>query len=340
MTLPAILPRPVTSLFDRPHLLVVVDTEEEFAWDRPFDRRSTATATIPAQDRVHAIYDRYGVVPTYVMDYPVATAPASAAYLRRLVDAGRAAFGTHCHPWVTPPYAEEVNERNSYHGNLPAALEAEKLAESTKAVADAMGSAPRIFKAGRYGLGPHSFEALLHLGYTLDCSIVPHTSFSADHGPDFRGMPAEPFFTDSSCRLLEVPLTVGYSGLLHGWGRRCGGAIDHPALRTMRIPGIASRLRLLERAKLSPEGFDAAILCRLMRALVAQGQQVFTLAYHSPSLAPGYTPYVRTESDLANFLQRIDTVLRFFRDALGGAFTTLAAVEHAARAAAKIRLAA
>jgi len=335
MTLPSILPRPVARIFDRPQLLVVVDAEEEFAWDRPFERRSTATTTIPAQDRVHALYDRYGVLPTYVMDYPVATAPVAAAYLRRLVDDGRAAFGAHCHPWVTPPHEEDVNARNSYHGNLPPALEAAKLAETTRAVADAMGSAPRIFKAGRYGLGPHSFDALQDLDYTLDCSIVPHTSFSADHGPDFRAMPAEPFFTDSSCRLLEVPLTVGYAGMLQSWGRRCGGAINHPALRSLHVPGVASRLRLLERIKLSPEGFDAPTLCRLLRALAAQGQQVFTLTYHSPSLVPGHTPYVRNEFDLADFLRRIDIVLRFFRDTLGGAFTTLAAVEHAVRAAEK-----
>jgi hypothetical protein len=339
MITPPIMLRPMARLFERPQLLVVVDTEEEFAWDRPFDRRSTATTTIQAQDRAHAIYDRYGVTPTYVMDYPVATTPASAAYLRRLVDAGRATFGTHCHPWVTPPHEEDVNERNSFHGNLPQELEMAKISESTRAVAEAMGSAPCIFKAGRYGLGPYSFEALQHLGYTLDCSVVPHTSFAAAHGPDFRGMPAEPFFTDPSYRLFEVPMTVGYSGLLQGWGQRYGRAIDHPALRTMRIPGIASLLCLLERAKLSPEGFNAATQCRLLRALVAQGQQVFTLTYHSPSLVPGHTPYVRSDSDLADFLQRIDTVLRFFRDALGGTFTTLAGVEHAARTALKTELA-
>ena len=92
----------------------------------------------------------------------------------------------------------------------------------------------------------------------------------------------------------------------------------------MRIPGIASRFGLLERAKLSPEGFDAATQCRLLHALVAQGQQVFTMTYHSPSLVPGHTPYVRSESRSGSFLQRIDSVLRFFRDALGGVFTTLA----------------
>ena len=55
-----------------PELLVVVDTEEEFDWSAPFSREATATRSIPAQARAHDIYDRLGVVPTYVVEYPVA----------------------------------------------------------------------------------------------------------------------------------------------------------------------------------------------------------------------------------------------------------------------------
>ena len=55
-----------------PELLIVVDTEEEFDWTRPFSRDAVATRSIPAQARAHAIYDRLGIVPTYVVDYPVA----------------------------------------------------------------------------------------------------------------------------------------------------------------------------------------------------------------------------------------------------------------------------
>jgi hypothetical protein len=40
--------------------------------------------------------------------------------------------------------------------------------------------------------------------------------------------------------------------------------------------------------------------------------------YHSPSLAPGHTPYVRTEGDLAGFLKSLETVCRFFVEELGG----------------------
>ena len=332
MSLPALQPQPAaTGRFDRPQLLVVVDTEEEFVWDRPFDRASTATTSIPAQDHAHAVYDRYGVVPTYVMDHPVATSAAAARYLRGLVDAGRADFGTHCHPWVTPPHDEAVSAYNSFHGNLPPALEAAKIAASTEAVAQAMGRAPRIFKAGRYGLGPQTFDTLVELGYTLDCSFVPHTSFAAADGPDFSATPEQPFFTDSTRCLLEVPLTVGYSGVFSALGRRHNGFIDAPLARRLRLPGILSRLGLMERARLSPEGFDAATQCRLLRAMTAQGQRVFTLSYHSPSLVPGHTPYVQNDADLQQFLHCIDTVLRYFRDALGGSFTTLSALERRLR---------
>jgi hypothetical protein len=57
--------------------------------------------------------------------------------------------------------------------------------------------------------------------------------------------------------------------------------------------------------------------------MVRSGRQFFTLSYHSPSLAPGHTPYVTNEAELADFLKRIETVLLFFRDQLGGRFTTL-----------------
>ena len=326
MSLPPFQPQLAKLNFDRPQLLVVVDTEEEFDWQQPFDRRRTSTASIPAQDRAHAIYDRYGVVPTYVMDYPVATAPVAARYLRRLVDAGRADFGTHCHPWVTPPHDEAVNNVNSFHGNLPPELEAAKIRASTDAVAQAFGAAPLSFKAGRYGLGPKTFDTLIELGYTVDCSFVPHTSFRALSGPDFYGTPEQPFFTDSTRRLLEVPLTVGYSGPLNAFGRKVNGFVDAPLAQGLRLPGILSRLGLMERARLSPEGFDAATQCRLLRAMVAQGVRVFTMTYHSPSLAPGHTPYVPDEAALDAFLGCIDTVLDCFQNELGGGFTTLAAL--------------
>jgi hypothetical protein len=45
---------------------------------------------------------------------------------------------------------------------------------------------------------------------------------------------------------------------------------------------------------------------------------VFVLTYHSPSLAPGHTPYVRTAADLQYFLGWIEAYLAFFFGEIGG----------------------
>ena len=328
---PDLKPQPVDLRLQAPVLVVVVDTEEEFNWNLPFDRASTATRSIPAQDRVHEIYDRFGVVPTYVMDYPVASSPQASRYLRTLVDSGRAEFGTHCHPWVTPPHGEAVTVFNSFHGNLPIELEAAKIRSSTDAVAQAFGRAPKVFKAGRYGLGPHTMGILQELGYTVDCSYVPHTSFTREGGPSFHHTPVQPFFTDASRALLEVPMTVGVFGALGSVGRRVPAIFDNTLSRASRLPGMANRLGLLERLRLSPEGYDLESQTRVMSALFKQGLKVFTLTYHSPTLQPGNTPYVNNEEDLTRFLATIEGVLSFFRDRLGGTFSTLKDIDLLAR---------
>ena len=61
---------------------------------------------------------------------------------------------------------------------------------------------------------------------------------------------------------------------------------------------------------------------RLTRALLRKGHRVFSFAYHSPSLAPGNTPYVRTEADLRGFLGRIEQYLEFFTGEVGGRAAT------------------
>ena len=307
-----------------PELAIVVDTEEEFDWNAPFSRSATATRSIPAQVRAHEIYDRLGVVPTYVVDYPVATDPEAVAFLRWLRDAGRAEIGAHLHPWVTPPQVEEVNRRHSYPGNLPAELERAKIAWLTASIEAGFGERPIVFKAGRHGFGPNTARLLVEFGYRIDCSQLPYTDLSHDEGPDFRGIPAEPWWLDEG--LLEVPVTIGFFGAAAAAGPRLGRLFDSPAAARMRLPGLLARSGLVARSRLTPEGVSAEEQCRLIEALAGRGQQIFTLVYHSPSLEPGHTPYVRDEAELADFLKSLERVLTFFRDRIGGKFTTVSQI--------------
>lgn len=309
---PLILPRN-----SQPLLVVVVDTEEEFDWSRPLSRANVATTAIAAQRIAHdKVFSPLGVRPVYVADYPVATDPSAVAALAALATAGACEIGAHLHPWVTPPHDEIVCPRNSYAGNLPPALERAKLRLLTETIERAFGHRPQAYKAGRYGIGRHTAAALADLGYRVDFSVVPRTAFTADGGPDFRGRDAHPSLWPGG--LLELPTSAGFSGAMAGLG-----PVLHPRL-PRPLPGLLARTRLLERARLTPEGVSLAEMIRLTRALFAQGIRVFNLAYHSPSLVPGHTPYVRTPEDLADFLDRLRGYLSFFGDSLGGAFVTAA----------------
>src|SRR5688572_24876940 len=196
----------------------------------------------------------------------------------------KAEIGAHLHPWVTPPHLEEVSHRNSYQCNLPAELERAKIETLTAAIEAAFGERPTAFKAGRHGFGRNTARALSEFGYRVDCSQLPHTDLSADEGPDFRGLPAEPYWLDAGRGLLEVPVTIGFFGAAAALGPRLGRLFDSPALARLRVPGLLARSGLVARTRLTPEGVSAEEQCRLIEALARRGQAIFSLVYHSPSL--------------------------------------------------------
>lgn len=308
-----------------PVLVVIIDTEEEFPWDRPFDRANVGTTSISGQPLMHErVFDKFGIVPTYMCDWPVVTTAGSIATLRRLAEEGRCEIGTHLHPWVSPPYEEKVSRFNSYAGNLPRDLEYEKLRMLTDAIGQSFGRAPLAFKAGRYGLGQHTAESIASLGYMIDASVVPYTSFVDDGGPDFRAYDADPYwFTVGGRRLLELPVTTGYAGWLRQFGPDLHELAQSRFGRSVRMGGILARLRALERIRLSPEVATEEEMRRLTSSLVAGGCEVFSLTYHSPSMVPGHTPYVRDQADLHRFIASVDKYCSWFQDSLGGQFMSL-----------------
>src|SRR6266567_1018677 len=302
---------------DAPHLHVVVDTEPEFDWNRPFDRTLTSVRSTAAQVRAQAIFDEYGLRPIYVVDYAVASQPEGYEPIREIFDRHACAIGAHLHPWVTPPFSETVSEYNSYGGNLPPDLEAAKLRALVAAIKQAFGVSPLFFKAGRYGIGPSTLETLAGLGFSVDFSIMPGADFRSTGGPDFR------FVGTAPCRaiahdVLSIPMTRAAIGVLRRLPSHVNAALRSGVSRKLWIPGFFARTGLLNVVTLTPEGVTAEEQVRLIRSLANRGHRMFVLHYHSPSLAPGNTPYVRTERDLAELLGRIEKVCRFFFREFGG----------------------
>jgi glycosyltransferase involved in cell wall biosynthesis len=308
--------------FDRPVLITTVDAEEDFDWTRPISRAATSVTSMRSQHLAHRVFERHGAIPTYMVDYPVASKDEGRGPLRELIQSGACQIGAQLHPWVTPPFVENVSARNSYQGNLPAALEFGKIQVLTEELEAAFGTRPRIFRAGRYGVGPNTGDLLRHFGYEADSSVVPCWNFADKGGPDFRHMTAWPCWIDPERSLLELPVSSAIVGV----------AADLPSVLSSRLfggrseqvglPSVLANLGLLERIKLTPEGMTISEAKRLVRHMANIGHKVFVLTYHSPSLEPGHTPYVRSKEDLTRFLAWLSEFYDYFTKDLGGICAT------------------
>ena len=230
-----------------------------------------------------------------IVGAPVARSRLAAEILRAPLAAGTAEIGVQLHPWVNPPFDEEVTPANSYAGNLPAELERAKFSTLRDEIERNFGVPPAIYRAGRYGVGPNSAAMLIDGGIAVDTSVRTKFDYSHSGGPNFRGHPLAPYWlADDERRLLELPLTTVFWGLL----RRQGDWL-YPALwRMPRLRGLLAHAGLLERIPLTPEGVSVDEAIRGIDIALDDGLPLLVFSFHSPSLRPGHTPYVRNERDL------------------------------------------
>lgn len=285
--------------------MLFVDTEEEFDWNAPFSRAATSVTALAGMARGQAYFAAAGAKPIYVTDYPVIDSDAAAAMMGQWLADEAADVGAHLHPWVNPPHLEEVTAANSYAGSLPEALERAKLEALSERIADRFGRRPIVYRAGRYGVGPNSARLLEEAGFRLDSSVRSRFDYSGQHGPDFRGMPLNPYWAGPGRQLVELPLSTAFVGMLRGGGERL-----YRAAQSMGpLAGAVARAGMLSRVPLTPEGVPVADAIRAIDALIDEGARVLNFSFHSPTLEPGHTPYVRDDADRVAFYRWWDKVL-------------------------------
>jgi hypothetical protein len=275
--------------------LVFADVEEEFDWRAPLSRANRATSAMAAFPEAHRRFADHGVGLVCMADHPIATDPRAVEILHRVIEDGRSAIGTQLHAWVTPPYADP-QPGDTFAGNLPRDLEAAKLDTITEALSAAFGTSPLIYRAGRYGIGPHTAELLAARGYRIDSSVRAGYDYAIEGGPDFSRLDNRAYWLGG---LIELPLSTVFTGAL----RRGGAGLYRTLARVPHGRGAFARAGLLERIALTPEDMPIEAALRAVRVAVAAGERMLTFSFHSPSLVPGHTPYVRNADDLARFWQ-------------------------------------
>jgi peptidoglycan/xylan/chitin deacetylase (PgdA/CDA1 family) len=298
------------------YLLVGIDTEGDNQWDYRAREHPTFD-NIYALPKLHALFARHRVRPTYLITYPVATDQRSAGTLQELLAQGGCEIGAHHHAWETPPCESDDLRRHVYALSLSADRFARQIHELSAATEAAAGERPVSYRSGRFGFSASHVSELERAGYLVESSVAPLFYEAHKGGPDFVGAPLTPYFlaydnavVPGSSNVLEVPVSAALS-------RRVPRVVEHLYARVPR-PYMTKRiLRKLGIARvlwLRPSYSSLDDMKRLAARIKVERTPTLNLLFHSSEAVVGRSPYNRTETELGAFLDRLE---RFFEYAIG-----------------------
>jgi hypothetical protein len=300
------------------NLVVTIDTEED-NWGH--EHSEFTVENIRMIPRLQDLFDRYSIRPTYLVTYQVVSCKWAADILNQLKFQNKCEIGSHLHPWNTPPSKEIVNERNSMLKNLPFELQMEKLLVLTDKIESFFGIRPQTFRAGRWGLGPETIRALIACNYLVDSSVTPSISWvNCGDGPEYCQTNTEQYWLsaegdgcgkDNHSSILELPATIGFSRWPFEFWQKIYSILQSKKLKLLHLAGIAHRIGLLQKIWFSPEESSADDMITLARVMIANGARTLNLSFHSTSLLPGKSPFVRNSKELEAFYQRIEKILEY-----------------------------
>jgi hypothetical protein len=301
-------------------LVITIDTEED-NWGG-FGLTDYSLDNIKRIPVLQDLFDEFDVRPTYLITYPVATDERAILILRDILDRDGCEIGTHCHPWTTPPLAEETNERNSMLCNLPSALQYQKLASLLNVIKENFGVQPVSFRAGRFGYNNNVSRNLYAQGYKIDSSISPYTDWTSYHGPDFSNISPKPFrFSPENAfqnlsdgDMMEIPPTIAFFQKNFHLCAHILQILSRKAMRSLRLIGVLSKFNLLNKTWLNPEMSNSTQMIRLTKSMILNDYHILNMMFHSTSLKAGLSPFIKTKDDEKRFFQHLREYLIFTRD--------------------------
>ncbi len=252
--------------------------------------------------RLQPLFERYHVIPTYLINNVVLENSSSVKVLRKFE--GVVELGTHLHEEFISPdkrisnYAGAKAEGNQCF--LPQKMEFAKLNSITTLFKQAFGRLPTSFRAGRFSAGSNTVRSLIELGYRVDSSVTPGICWNdatRERPVDFRRAPNQPYFVsgesliypDSKGSLLEVPTSIIV--------RRRMGKKRAVWLRPRYAPFEVMR--------------DA--ICQMERQST-NSVLVLNMMFHNVEVLPNLSPYTKTEDDCKAYLNTIEQFLQFCND--------------------------
>lgn len=275
-------------------LAISIDTEcdhdPDWARSRPL-RFDSINRGLP--EVLQPAFESVGAVPTYLLTVEVLEDDEAVRSLSDL--SGSYEYGTHLHPAFIEPQKKFHDyagiDSPDFQCGYPPAVEYEKLKNLTDLFESRMGYRPTSFRAGRYGAGPCSIDALERLGYRVDTSVTPHLAWKEPNAfADFRRAPEQPYF--------PRPGTIDTPG---------------PVRDILEVP-VSMRKRLLRGPKwfrpwLSTVDQMRDVVSWHLRENRHHPVVVLNMMFHSMEVIPGASPYPQSNDEVCRFVDDMISVL-------------------------------
>ena len=116
----------------------------------------------------------------------------------------------------------------------------------------------------------------------------PGYEYLKESGPDFDAITAHAFRAGPGGAVIELPLTTVFTGL----ARRGGAGLYRALGKVPKGRGVFARTNLLSRIALTPEQMPIGDALEAIAVGLGEGLRLLNFSFHSPSVAPGHTPYV------------------------------------------------
>jgi hypothetical protein len=279
---------------------IVIHTEEEFDWSGGFKASNNQVTHERELFSMCENMIKLGCKITCALDYAFVDSTQGKWFIESMLSKHPQSveFATHLHPWVNPPFANDydkfIDEQASYPGNLPEALEREKLLVLTEKIHAATGILPTAYLAGRYGVGPNTYKILNDLGYKIDVSVTPFTDYTAQSGPNFFSYNNQSFIKES---ILCIPHSTGYISYVSAFSDWLNKDYTNlPRLNRSILGKVILKLLGVEKVRLSPEQYTAMQMKKLINSLERIGIEHLIYSFHSSSAMLGGSPYSETQN--------------------------------------------
>jgi len=296
------------------YCVVSIDTEcdQGVQW-RTLSPMKFSSVTELVPNVLQKIFLKHGVMPTYLLSPEVLENQACVDTLKSL---SRVELGSHLHGEFVEPLRKPVGASISdFQAMYSPEIEARKMANLTHLFEEKMGFKPTSFRAGRWGISPHTFKILEDLGYLVESSVTPYFIWKfPNYTLDYKTALDVPYFTSAEnllvrgkMRLLQVPVTIfsHYGRWFNKWIAPNPGVVKE----------ILIKVPLWRPMWLRPTYGDFNQMKHVVDNYISshddQEDIVLNMMFHSVEILPDENPYNFDQKRIGLFLNNMEQVFDY-----------------------------